>query len=169
MSGFVHLSVHTEYSLVDGILRVPDLMAAVAAAGMPAVALTDQSNLFAMVKFYKEAQRAGVKPLIGVDAWIHEVGERAPPSRVLLLCQNLVGYRHLTQLVTRSYLEGQRRGVAMLERGWLDAEQLSGLIVLSGAAEGDIGRARRSGGRDQRRQVPGALRVRGARGARMHS
>ena len=149
MSGFVHLSVHTEYSLVDGILRVPDLMAAVAAAAMPAVALTDQSNLFAMVKFYKEAQRAGVKPLIGVDAWIHEVGERALPSRVLLLCQNLVGYRHLTQLVTRSYLEGQRRGVAMLERGWLDAEQLSGLIVLSGAAEGDIGRALARGREDE--------------------
>ena len=152
MSGFVHLSVHTEYSLVDGIVRVPELMAAVAAAGMPAVALTDQSNLFAMVKFYKEAQRAGVKPLIGVDAWIHEVGERAAPSRILLLCQNLVGYRHLTQLVTRSYLEGQRRGIAMLERSWLDAEQLCGLIVLSGAADGDIGRAIARGRDDEARR-----------------
>ena len=74
LSQFVHLRLHTEYSLVDGIVRVPELMAAVAAAGMPAVALTDQSNLFAMVKFYKEAQAAGVKPLIGVDAWIREAG-----------------------------------------------------------------------------------------------
>ncbi len=64
---FVHLRLHTEYSLVDGIVRVPELMTAVAGAGMPAVALTDQSNLFAMVKFYKEAQSAGIKPVIGVD------------------------------------------------------------------------------------------------------
>jgi DNA polymerase-3 subunit alpha len=116
-------------------------MAAVAAAGMPAIALTDQSNLFAMVKFYKEAQAAGVKPLIGVDAWIREPAERAPPSRIVFLCQNLVGYRHLTQLVTRSYLEGQHRGPPMLERGWLSREALQGLIVLSGGFEGDIGQA----------------------------
>jgi DNA polymerase-3 subunit alpha len=133
--------LHTEYSLVDGIVRVPELMAAVAAAGMPAVALTDQSNLFAMVKFYKEAQSAGVKPLIGVDAWIREPGERAAPSRIVFLCQNLVGYRHLTQLVTRSYLEGQQRGAPMLDRAWLGADSLQGLIILSGGSEGDIGQA----------------------------
>jgi DNA polymerase-3 subunit alpha len=138
---FVHLRLHTEYSLVDGIVRVPELMAAVAAAAMPAVALTDQSNLFAMVKFFKEALAAGVKPLIGVDVWIREVGERAPPSRVAFLCQNLVGYRHLTQLVTRSFLEGQQRGAPMLERKWLQGDMLQGLIVLSGGAEGDIGQA----------------------------
>jgi len=138
---FVHLRLHTEYSLVDGIVRVPELMAAVSLAGMPAVALTDQSNLFAMVKFYKEALAAGVKPLIGVDAWIREVGERAPPSRAVFLCQNLAGYRHLTQLVTRSFLEGQHRGAPMLERSWLQSDVLQGLIVLSGGAEGDIGQA----------------------------
>src|SRR5579871_1990940 len=96
---FVHLRLHTEYSLVDGVVRVPELMAAVAAAGMPAVALTDQSNLFAMVKFFKEALAAGVKPLIGVDALIRETGERMPPSRAVFLCQNLAGYRRLTELV----------------------------------------------------------------------
>ncbi|HEY0748819.1 MAG TPA: DNA polymerase III subunit alpha [Steroidobacteraceae bacterium] len=149
MTKFVHLRLHTEYSLLDGIVRVPDLMAAVAAAGMPAVALTDQSNLFAMVKFYKEAQAAGVKPLIGVDAWIREPGERAAPSRIVFLCQNLVGYRHLTQLVTRSYLEGQQRGAPMLERGWLNREVLEGLIVLSGGFEGDIGRSLARGRDDQ--------------------
>ena len=141
MRQFVHLRLHTEYSLVDGIVRVPELMAAVSAAGMPAVALTDQSNLFAMVKFYKEALATGVKPLIGVDAWIREVGERAPPSRAVFLCQNLVGYRHLTQLVTRSFLEGQQRGAPMLERSWLQSDMLQGLIVLSGGAAGDIGQA----------------------------
>ncbi|MDP9087872.1 MAG: DNA polymerase III subunit alpha [Pseudomonadota bacterium] len=149
MSPFVHLRLHTEYSLIDGIVRVPDLMAAVVAAGMPAVALTDQSNLFAMVKFYKEAQAAGIKPLIGVDAWIREPGERAAASRIVFLCQNLVGYRHLTQLVTRSYLEGQRRGAPMLERAWLNREVLQGLIVLSGGFEGDIGRSLARGRDDE--------------------
>ena len=149
MSQFVHLRLHTEYSLVDGIVRMPELMAAVSAAGMPAVALTDQSNLFAMVKFYKEALAAGVKPLIGVDMWIRAAGERAAPSRVVFLCQNLEGYRHLTQLVTRSYLEGQQRGAPMLERSWLQREILGGLIVLSGGAGGDIGQAIARGREDE--------------------
>ncbi len=148
-SSFVHLRVHTEYSLVDGIVRVPELMAAVADAHMPAVALTDQSNLFAMVKFYRQAMLAGVKPVIGVDAWIREVGERAPPSRVVFLCQNLVGYRHLTQLVSRSYLEGQLRGPPMLERAWLNQESLGGLIVLSAGLGGDIGQAFARGREDE--------------------
>ena len=149
MSQFVHLKLHTEYSLVDGVVRVPELMAAVSAARMPAVALTDQSNLFAMVKFYKEAQSAGIKPLIGVDAWVRELGERMPPARIVFLCQNLQGYRHLTQLVTRSYLEGQQRGAPMLEQAWLDAATLRGLIVLSGGPEGDIGRALARGREDE--------------------
>jgi len=145
---FVHLRLHTEYSLVDGIVRVPELVAAVSAAGMPAVAVTDQSNLFAMVKFYKEALAAGVKPLIGVDAWIRGADERGP-SRIVFLCQNLAGYRHLTQLVTRSFLEGQRRGAPMLERSWLQSDMLQGLIVLSGAADGDIGQALARGRDDE--------------------
>jgi DNA polymerase-3 subunit alpha len=149
MSRFVHLRLHTEYSLLDGIVRVPELMTAVAAAGMPAVALTDQSNLFAMVKFYKEALGAGVKPLIGVDALIREAGERAPPARVTFLCQNLTGYRHLTQLVTRSFLEGQQRGAPMLDRAWLERDVLAGLIVLSGGHEGDIGQAFARGKEDE--------------------
>jgi len=149
LTAFVHLRLHTEYSLIDGIVRVPELMAAVAAGRMPAVALTDQSNLFAMVKFYKEAQAAGIKPLIGVDAWIREPGERAPPSRIVFLCQNLKGYRHLTQLVTRSYLEGQQRGAPMLERSWINSDVLQGLIVLSGGFEGDIGRCLARGRDDE--------------------
>jgi DNA polymerase-3 subunit alpha len=149
MTGFVHLRLHTEYSLIDGIVRMPELMTAVASAGMPAVALTDQSNLFAMVKFYKDAQQAGVKPLIGVDAWIREAAERAPPTRLVLLCQNLTGYRNLTQLVTRSYLEGQQRGAPMIERAWLTAESLGGLVVLSGGPDGDIGRAIARGREDE--------------------
>jgi DNA polymerase-3 subunit alpha len=138
---FVHLRLHTEYSLIDSVVRVPELVAAVATAGMPAVAITDQSNLFAMVKFHTEALRAGIKPLVGVDLLVREEGERQPPTRVALLCQSQRGYRNLARLVTRAYLEGQERGTARIERAWLSAASLEGLIALSCALEGDIGRA----------------------------
>jgi DNA polymerase-3 subunit alpha len=139
--GFVHLRLHTEYSLIDSVVRVPELVAAVAAAGMPAVAVTDESNLFAMVKFYRGALKAGVKPLIGVDLQVREEDERQPPTRLTLLCQSQAGYRNLTRLISRAYLEGQVRGTPRIERSWLSAERLAGLIGLSCAAEGDVGRS----------------------------
>ena len=138
--GFVHLSVHTEYSLVDSTVRIPALIENVARAGMPAVALTDQSNLFAMVKFYRNALRSGVKPLIGVDAWIADPEQPAKPSRLLLMCQNETGYRNLTRLVTRSYIEGQRGGKSIIDKAWLEGAT-EGLIALSGGRDGDIGRS----------------------------
>src|SRR3974390_2109408 len=100
MTCFVHLRVHTEYSIVDGAVRIEELAAATAAAGMPAVAVTDQSNLFAMVKFWRAAQGAGVKPIVGVDVWLRDGAERAEPSRLTLLCMNRTGYRNLTRLVS---------------------------------------------------------------------
>jgi DNA polymerase III subunit alpha len=142
---FVHLRLHTEFSLVDGTVRIEELAAACAAAGMPAVAVTDRCNLFAMVKFWRAAQAVGLKPIIGVDAWLHEGGERADPTRLTLLCMSLVGYRNLTRLVSRSYLEGQQRGVPMMERSWLDRGTVAGLIALAGAHEGDVGRQLESG------------------------
>jgi DNA polymerase-3 subunit alpha len=155
---FVHLHLHTEYSLVDSVVRiqsetegVPGLMDAVATMGMPAVALTDQSNLFAMVKFYRAAQSAGIKPIVGVDLLIHEPGERAEPSRLVLLCQNHVGYLNLNRLVSRSYLEGQRKGLPMAARQWLTRDSVAGLIALSAAGEGDVGRWLRAGREPQAR------------------
>jgi DNA polymerase-3 subunit alpha len=153
MPSFVHLRVHTEYSLVDGVVRVPQLMEAAAAAGMPAVALTDECNLFAMVKFYRAALSAGVKPIVGVDLLLREPGERAEPSRFTLLCQNLEGYRNLTRLLSRAYLEGQRRDVPLLERAWLTPQSVRGLIALSGAQAGDIGRALTGRRRDDARRA----------------
>ena len=138
---FVHLRLHTEYSLVDGIVRVPRLMRAVADAGMAAVALTDHGNLFAMVKFHREAERRGIKPVIGADLWLAGEGERAEPTRLTLLAQDPTGFRNLTCLVSRSYLEGQERGRPLIARDWLDARATAGLIALSGAGEGDVGRA----------------------------
>jgi DNA polymerase III subunit alpha len=140
-AGFVHLRLHTEYSLIDSVVRVEELVDAVAAAEMPAVALTDQNNLFAMVKLYRAALERGIKPIVGVDLLVREAGERAPPSRLTLLCQSESGYRNVTRLLSRAYLEGQQRGIAMIDRRWLSAEGLGGLIALSGATEGDVGRA----------------------------
>src|SRR5688572_8684724 len=141
MTSFVHLRLHTEFSLIDGVVRVPELMDATAEAGMPAIALTDEGNLFAMVKFYRAAQARGIKPIIGVDICLREPGDRKEFSRLTLLCQNLHGYRNLTRLITRGYLEGQRRDAPLLERNWLTPETTAGLIALSGAHAGDIGRA----------------------------
>ncbi len=137
---FVHLRCHTEYSLVDGILRVRPLVDAVAEQGMPAVAVTDQSNLFSMVKFYRAAIARGVKPIIGVDVWLANEDEPTRPHRLVLLCQSNEGYRNLTQLVSRTYTEGQHRGIPILELAWLEG-QTDGLIALSGGREGDVGRA----------------------------
>lgn len=132
---FVHLRLHTEYSLVDGLIRIKPLIQQVAAAGMPAVAVTDMSNLFALIKFYKAALAAGVKPIIGVDAWVRR-GEE--PMRLVLLCQNRDGYRHLTQLVSRSFLEGQFQGRPVLDWAWL-AGVTEGLLALSGGRDGELG------------------------------
>jgi DNA polymerase III subunit alpha len=145
MPEFVHLRLHTEFSLRDSVVRVPELMQAVAARGMPAVALTDAGNLFAMVKFYREALQQGIKPLIGVDLLIREAGERAQPSLLTLLCMDEPGYKNLTRLVTRAFLEGQQRSEPMLARDWLDAASTAGLIALSGGRAGDVGRALTSG------------------------
>jgi DNA polymerase-3 subunit alpha len=106
-STFVHLRVHTEYSLIDGVVRVPELIDAVAAAAMPAVAVSDQCNLFAMVKFSRAALERGVQPIIGVDLLLREADAKLGASRLTLLCQDSIGYRNLARLVSRAYLEGQ--------------------------------------------------------------
>jgi len=98
---FVHLHCHSEYSLVDGILRIPTLVANVAADRMPAIALTDQSNLFAMVKFYQAAIAAGIKPIVGCDVWMENTLQPDQPFRTIFLCKNNQGYKNLTQLITK--------------------------------------------------------------------
>ncbi|HFQ13977.1 MAG TPA: DNA polymerase III subunit alpha, partial [Gammaproteobacteria bacterium] len=151
-ASFVHLHLHTEYSLVDGLVRIKPLMKAVAAAGMPAVAMTDQSNLFAMVKFYSAAMAAGIKPVIGVDVWLHNAQEPTQPDRLVLLCKNRDGYLNLSRLISRSYIEGQHLGRPMLQRDWL-AGNSEGLIALSAGREGDVGRALLAGNRAAARQA----------------
>ncbi|MBT8442008.1 MAG: DNA polymerase III subunit alpha [Gammaproteobacteria bacterium] len=138
--GFVHLHLHTEYSIIDSVVRVKSLVAAAAEAGMPAVAMTDQNNLFAMVKFYRSALQAGLKPLIGADIWlVDDRADEVDASRLILLCRDNDGYRNLSELLTRAYREGQRNGVPTLRRSWLDGAT-DGLMALSGAREGAVGR-----------------------------
>jgi len=146
-ASFVHLHVHTDYSLVDSCVRVKELVNAVAATGMPAVAVTDQCNLFAMIKFYRAAERAGIKPIIGADLWLHNDSEPNRPARMLLLCQDRQGYLHLTRLVSRSYTEGQQRGIPIIHKSWLEGHS-EGLIALSGGTGGDVGQALQAGNQE---------------------
>jgi DNA polymerase III subunit alpha len=149
---FVHLRVHSEFSLVDGIVRIKPLIKAVREAGMPAVAVTDQSNLFAMVKFYRAAVAGGIKPIIGTDCWLRNEQDVNQPNRILLLVQTVEGYQNLTRLISRSYQEGQHLGRPMLEREWLNGS-CAGLIALSGGHEGDVGRLLLSGNKEQAGQL----------------
>ncbi|WP_455203639.1 DNA polymerase III subunit alpha [Kaarinaea lacus] len=147
---FIHLHLHSEYSLVDSTIRVKSLVKAVAQAGMPAVAVTDQCNLFAMVKFYRAAIQQGVKPIIGVDAWIENPEQPMQPHRLVLLCVNNQGYRNLTQLVSQSYISGQQAGQPVIQESWLEGKT-DGLIALSGGLQGEIGRLIVSGDQGQTR------------------
>jgi DNA polymerase-3 subunit alpha len=146
---FAHLHLHSEYSLVDSTVRIGELMTRCAEVGIPAVALTDQNNLFGMVKFYRKAIEAGIKPLIGADLRIASDDEQDRPYTLILLCQNGTGYRNLSRLLTRAYLEGQVRGEAQARRDWLDRVSCEGLIALSGGIHGDVGRAIVNGHEDR--------------------
>ncbi|HUP10334.1 MAG TPA: DNA polymerase III subunit alpha [Caldimonas sp.] len=137
---FVHLRTHTEYSVVDGTLRIDDAVAAAASDGQPALAITDLGNLFGAIKFYGAARRAGVKPILGVDVWLEpEPGEKTP-SRLLLLVQDRRGYHHLCDLLSRGWLTNTPRGQPLLCWEWLETLG-AGLIALSGAEQGAVGRA----------------------------
>ncbi|GIX31188.1 MAG: DNA-directed DNA polymerase [Porticoccaceae bacterium] len=137
---FVHLRLHTEYSLVDGIVQLDPLMAALREAGMPAVAVTDACNLFAWVKFHRTARRHGIKPICGADIPLVNPSGEDKPVWLTLLAMNEAGYRNLTCLITRAYREGLNRGRPWVDKAWL-AELNEGLIALSGGFQGDVGRA----------------------------
>jgi DNA polymerase-3 subunit alpha len=137
---FVHLRLHTEYSLVNGTVRIPALVRKTAELGMPAVAVTDQGNLFSMVKFYRAAMKAGIKPIIGVDLWLVDSATSDRLSRFVLICRDHAGYLNLVRLVSRSFTEGQHHGRPVIDRSWLEGET-GGLIALSGGRSGSIGQA----------------------------
>ena len=146
---FIHLRSHSEYSIVDGLLRIDDLVKAAAKDMQPALAITDLANLFGMVKFYKAARGQGVKPIAACDVWITNPDDRDKPSRLLLLVKNRQGYLQLCELLSRAWLSNLHRGRAEIRQEWLEelqqAGQSGGLIALSGAHFGDVGIAIENG------------------------
>jgi DNA polymerase-3 subunit alpha len=148
---FVHLRLHSEYSISDGMVRLDEAIAAAQRDAMPALALTDLNNFFGLIKFYKAARSAGLKPIVGCDVFITNDADRERPYRLLLLCHSIAGYLLLCRLLSRAYLENQHRGRAELRREWFH-QDTDGLIALSGAHLGDVGSALLSGNAAQARQ-----------------
>ena len=143
---FIHLRLHSEFSIADGLVRISDLVKAAESDKQPAIAVTDLANLFGMVKFYTEARSKGIKPIIGCDVWITNDDEREKPFRLLLLVKNHSGYLQLCDLLSRAWLTNQYRGRAEIRIEWLQAlEEKDGLIALSGFQLGDIGTALENG------------------------
>jgi len=136
---FVHLGVHSEYSLVDSVLSVPRLIDQTLKLNMPAIGLSDQSNVFAAVKFYRAATKRGIKPIVGATIWIAATKEDREPSRLILLCLDADGFRNLSRLLTLSYSHGQHLGRVLVLKEWLEPEKLDGLLALSGGQFGELG------------------------------
>jgi len=137
---FIHLRVHSDYSMCDGLKKVKPIVAKAAELNMPAIALTDQTNLCGLVKYYHAAHGAGLKPIIGCDFWVksEELGNEL--FRIVVLATDNVGYKNLTELISKAYMRGHIQDKAVIDKAWL-AEYKQGLILLSGGREGDIGKA----------------------------
>ncbi|UXY17177.1 DNA polymerase III subunit alpha [Chitiniphilus purpureus] len=140
-AAFIHLRLHSEFSVVDGIVRIDDAVALARQLGQPALGLSDLMNLFGMVKHYKACRAAGIKPVIGLDAWVENGDDRDKPFRVLLLARNRAGYGRLCELLTEAYLHNQYRDRAELRKAWIAAKSNEDLICLSGAHLGEVGQA----------------------------
>lgn len=141
---FVHLRLHSEYSLVDGLVKLKPLAKKMAEMTMPAVALTDFNNFFGLVKFYKAMQSVGVKPIAGADVLIADNESESAPTQLVLLVLDQIGYQNLTKLISKAYSEGQRQGLPIINRAWL-SQYSEGLIALSGGRMGAVGVALISG------------------------
>ncbi|AGH81972.1 DNA polymerase III subunit alpha [Psychromonas sp. CNPT3] len=136
---FIHLRVHSDFSMVDGLTKVKALIANTAAMNMPAIALTDQTNFCGLVKFYTAAHSAGVKPLVGVDFWVQSEILEKEQFRITALAMDNEGYKNITELISKAYFRGHVGGRAILDQDWLK-EYNHGIILLSGAKEGDLGK-----------------------------
>ncbi|MDT8998085.1 DNA polymerase III subunit alpha [Paucibacter sp. APW11] len=148
---FVHLRTHTEFSVVDGTLRVDDAAAAAAKDSQPALAITDLANTFGAVKFYNACRKKGVKPILGADCWIEAEASDRQPTRVLLLVQNSKGYLNLSELLSRAWIQNVQRTQACLKLEWMQ-ELHEGLICISGAQFGAVGQALMSGDQPRARE-----------------
>jgi DNA polymerase-3 subunit alpha len=136
---FVHLRLHSEFSVVDGLAQIDAAAAAAAADGQGALALTDSASMFGAVRFYKAARGQGVKPILGVDAWISNDADRDAPHRLLLLAMDHGGYLRLCDVVSRAWIENQHRGRAEMRLDWFEQPGSAGLVALSAFAQGEVG------------------------------
>ncbi|MCE3252473.1 MAG: polymerase subunit alpha [Cellvibrio sp.] len=139
-ANFVHLRLHTEFSLSDSLVRIKPLVKRVAELNMPACAITDQTNFYGLIKFYKAAQGAGVKPIAGSDFWIASNDTDGKPTLITLLAMNDKGYKNIIELISLAWRQGQQQGVAYLQRDWI-THHSEGIIALSGGKFGDVGMA----------------------------
>ncbi|WP_022941194.1 DNA polymerase III subunit alpha [Psychromonas hadalis] len=137
---FIHLRVHSDFSMVDGLTKVKPLIAKTATMNMPALAITDQTNFCGLVKFYGAAHDAGVKPLVGVDFWVQSELLEGEQFRLTVLAMDNEGYKNVTELISKAYLRGHVGGRAIIDQDWL-IEHQQGILLLSGAKEGDLGKA----------------------------
>ncbi|GAA5219146.1 DNA polymerase III subunit alpha [Corallincola platygyrae] len=137
---FIHLRVHSDFSMCDGLKKVGPIVNRVKELGMPAVAVTDQMNMCGLVRFYGNTQGNGIKPVIGADLWVNVEEFPEELCRLTALCANNEGYKNLTLLISKAYQRGHFLGRAVVDKAWL-AEHAEGLILLSGAREGDVGKA----------------------------
>jgi DNA polymerase-3 subunit alpha len=137
---FVHLRVHSDYSMMDGLNKIKPIMAKVKAMGMPAVAITDQMNMCGLVKYYDQAHSNGIKPIIGADFWVQseELGDDL--FRLTLLAMDNDGYKNITLLISEAYLRGHVQNRAVIDKQWL-VKYNQGILVLSGGVGGDLGYA----------------------------
>ncbi|MDO4905597.1 MAG: DNA polymerase III subunit alpha [Lautropia sp.] len=149
--GFVHLRLRSEYSVVDSIVRIDDAVDAALADDQPALALSDAFNLFGWVKFYKKAAGKGIQPICAVDVWVSNLGTPERPHRLLLIAASNAGYRRLCELISKAWLENEKGGHAELRPEWLTADSTTGLIALSGAVGGEVGRHLLAGNQDKAR------------------
>ncbi|TDG14749.1 DNA polymerase III subunit alpha [Seongchinamella unica] len=140
MTSFVHLRLHSEFSIVDGLVRLKPLMSRVAELGMPAVAVTDFCNFYGLVKAHKAAVAAGVQPVFGVDLKVLDADDPERTYPLCLLAMNERGYKNLTLLISRAYTDGQYLGVPHVQKVWLE-QCADGVIALSAGAQGDVGQA----------------------------
>ena len=133
---FIHLNLHTEYSLIDGLIRIDDLATVAADMNMPAIAVTEKNNVFSAIKFYRSMNNKGIKPLIGADLNL-VTNKKGQFSKILLLCQHIDGYKNLSKLITKSYIDGQYLGTPSIHFDWLKKYN-DGLIAIDCADNGDL-------------------------------
>ncbi|WP_286822875.1 MULTISPECIES: DNA polymerase III subunit alpha [unclassified Idiomarina] len=137
---FVHLRVHSDFSMIDGLAKVGPICEAVAEAGMPALAITDQMNFCGLVRYYGKAHQLGLKPLIGCDFWVQADYPESEIFRLTALAMDNEGYQQITQLISKAYLRGNIKGKPVIDKDWLK-EHNEGIILLSGSRQGDVGQA----------------------------